>query len=177
MPWLYTLLWKKNSIYYWGPWCAHGCIIDGGWIVPKYLPVDSLPLIRRSGSLKHGNRYQAIAALREREYVVVVSQWYNRYVINRKRIRSLMALQAFVGPWPLLQFRNLFYTGGGTPWTSVQPVARLLPAHMITQTQNKRTHRHPCLEWNSNWRSQRSRERDSSGLRSRGDCDRPLGCH
>jgi hypothetical protein len=24
---------------------------------------------------------------------------------------SSMALQPFVGPWPLLQFRNLFYTG------------------------------------------------------------------
>jgi hypothetical protein len=26
-------------------------------------------------------------------------------------------LQPFVGPWPLLQFRNLFYTVGRTPWT------------------------------------------------------------
>jgi hypothetical protein len=50
-----------------------------------------------------------------------------------------MALQPFVGAWSLLQFRNLFYTDGRTPWTSDQPVARPLP------TQNKRTHRHPCL--------------------------------
>jgi hypothetical protein len=28
-----------------------------------------------------------------------------------------MALPPFVGPWPLLQFRNLFYTDGRTPWT------------------------------------------------------------
>jgi hypothetical protein len=28
-----------------------------------------------------------------------------------------MALQFFVGPWPLLQFRNLFYTDGRTAWT------------------------------------------------------------
>jgi hypothetical protein len=27
-----------------------------------------------------------------------------------------MALQPFVGPWPFLQFRNLFYTDGRTPW-------------------------------------------------------------
>jgi hypothetical protein len=48
------------------------------------------------------------------------------------------------GPWPLFQFLNL-YTVGRTPWTGDQPVARPLP-----------THRHPCLEWNSNPRSQHS---------------------
>jgi hypothetical protein len=32
--------------------------------------------------------------------------------------------QPFVGPWPLLQFRNIFYTDGGTSWTSDQPVAK-----------------------------------------------------
>jgi hypothetical protein len=30
--------------------------------------------------------------------------------------------------------------------------------HRTTQTQNKRTHRHPCLEWDSNPQSQRSSE-------------------
>jgi hypothetical protein len=54
-------------------------------------------------------------------------------------IHSLMAQQPFIGPWPLLQFRNLFYTDGRTPWTSDQPVARPLPTHRTTQTQNKRT--------------------------------------
>jgi hypothetical protein len=57
-----------------------------------------------------------------------------------------MALQPFVGSWPLLQFRYLFYTDGRTPWTSDEPVARPLPTHRTTQTQNKRTHRHPCLD-------------------------------
>jgi hypothetical protein len=45
-----------------------------------------------------------------------------------------MALQPFVGPWPLLQFRNLFYTDGRTPWMSDQTVAKPLPTH--------RQHRH-----------------------------------
>jgi hypothetical protein len=52
---------------------------------------------------------------------------------------SATALQPFVGPWPFLQFRNPFYTDGRTPWTSDQPVGRLLPIHRTTQTQNKRT--------------------------------------
>jgi hypothetical protein len=48
-----------------------------------------------------------------------------------------MALQSFFGPWPLFQFLNL-YTDGRTPWTGDQPVARPLPTHTTTQTQNKR---------------------------------------
>jgi hypothetical protein len=60
---------------------------------------------------------------------------------------------------PLLQFRNLFYTDGRTPWTSDQPVERTLPTHRTTQTQNKGTYKHPCLEWVLNPRSQRPSER------------------
>jgi hypothetical protein len=74
-------------------------------------------------------------------------------------IHSSMALQPFIRLWPFLQFANLFYTDGRTPWTSGQPVTRPLPTHRTTQIQNKRTHKHPCLEWDSNPRSQRSRER------------------
>jgi hypothetical protein len=50
-------------------------------------------------------------------------------------IHTSAALQPFVGPWPLLHFRNL----GRTPWMSDQPVAKPLPTHRKTQTQNKRT--------------------------------------
>jgi hypothetical protein len=78
-----------------------------------------------------------------------------------------MALQLFVGPWPLIQFRNHFYTDGRTPWTSDQPVARPLPTHR-TQTHNKSTHRYPCLEWDPSVRA----SEDSSCLRSRGHRDR-----
>jgi hypothetical protein len=49
-------------------------------------------------------------------------------------IHSSMALQPFIGPWPLLHFRNLFYTDGRTACTSDQPVARPLPTHRTTQT-------------------------------------------
>jgi hypothetical protein len=62
-------------------------------------------------------------------------------------IHSSMALQPFVGPWPLLQFRNLFfYTGGRTPGTGISP---LQGRYLHTGRQNKRTHRHPYLEWDS----------------------------
>jgi hypothetical protein len=64
----------------------------------------------------------------------------------------IMALQPFVGPWPLFSFLTL-YTAGRTPLTGDQPVARPLPTHRTTQTQNKRTQkRHPCLEWDSSGR-------------------------
>jgi hypothetical protein len=49
-----------------------------------------------------------------------------------------MALQPSVGSWPLFQFINL-YTVGGTPWTGDQPVARPLPTHRTSKTENKRT--------------------------------------
>jgi hypothetical protein len=52
-------------------------------------------------------------------------------------IHSSMVLQPFVGPWPLLQFRHLFYTDGMTPWTSDQPVSRPLP------TRRTKKHRMP----------------------------------
>jgi hypothetical protein len=48
------------------------------------------------------------------------------------------ALQPFFGPWPLFS-SLILYTVGRTPWTGDQPVARPLPIHKTTQTQNKRT--------------------------------------
>jgi hypothetical protein len=87
-------------------------------------------------------------------------------------IHSSMAVQPFVGPRPLLQFRNLFYTDGRTPWRGDQPVARPLPTHRTTQTQNKHTYRYPCLEWDSNPRSSVQASEESSCFRPRGCCDR-----
>jgi hypothetical protein len=60
-----------------------------------------------------------------------------------------MALQPFVGPWPLLSFLIL-YTVGGIPWMGDQPVARPLPLQGTTKAQNKRIHTHPRLECDSN---------------------------
>jgi hypothetical protein len=53
-----------------------------------------------------------------------------------------MALELFVGPWPLFRFLIL-YRVGRTPWTGDQ--AGSLPTHRTTQTQNKYTkYRHSC---------------------------------
>jgi hypothetical protein len=50
-----------------------------------------------------------------------------------------MALHSFVGPRTLFTLL-IRYTVGSTPWTADEPVARPLPTHRTTQTQNKRTH-------------------------------------
>jgi hypothetical protein len=47
----------------------------------------------------------------------------------------------------------ILYTDGMTPLTGYHPVARPLPTHRIN------AHIHPCLEWDSNPRPQRSSER------------------
>jgi hypothetical protein len=70
-----------------------------------------------------------------------------------------MSLQPLLGPGLFFNSVVIFYTDGSTPWTSDKPVARPLPTHRTTQTQNIRIHRHLCIEWDSNPRSQHSIER------------------
>jgi hypothetical protein len=104
------------------------------------------------------NHYRSIEKVKTQ---LSLKEWYCYHLLSLEEVIhwSSMALQAFVGPWPLLHFRNLFYTDCKTSWTSYQPVVRPLPTQRTTQTQNKRTHRYPCPEWNSNPQSQRSSER------------------
>jgi hypothetical protein len=73
---------------------------------------------------------------------------------------TIMALQPFDGHWPLFfQFLDPIHNQYGS-LSGDQPVARPLPTHRTKQTQNKRTkYTHPCVEWDSNPRSQRSSER------------------
>jgi hypothetical protein len=49
-----------------------------------------------------------------------------------------MALQPFVGPWPLFQFLEPIHSRQDS-LDGDQPISRPLPTHIITQTQNKRT--------------------------------------
>jgi hypothetical protein len=51
-----------------------------------------------------------------------------------------IALPANSGPWTLIQFCDHFFTDGRTLSTSDQSVARPLPKHRTTQTQNKLIH-------------------------------------
>jgi hypothetical protein len=67
--------------------------------------------------------------------------------IQTLHIIHLWLHSPFLGPWPLFSFL-IFYTIGMTPWTGDQPVARPLPTHRTN------AHRHPCLECDSNPRSQ-----------------------
>jgi hypothetical protein len=85
-------------------------------------------------------------------------------------IHSSVSLQPFVGLWPPLQFRNLFYTDGRTPWTKDQPVARPLSTHRTTQTQNKRIHT-PNIHALSGIRTHDRSVRSSEGS----SCLRPCG--
>jgi hypothetical protein len=50
-------------------------------------------------------------------------------------IHTSMTLQHFFWSSILLQFRNLLYTNGWSPWTSDQPITRPLPTYRTTQTQ------------------------------------------
>jgi hypothetical protein len=71
-----------------------------------------------------------------------------------------MSLPAHSRPWPLIQFRDHFFTDSRTPWTSDQLVARPLPKHGTTQTQNKHIYtRHSCVVLDSNPRSRLPSER------------------
>jgi hypothetical protein len=71
---------------------------------------------------------------------------------------AISLLPHMLGPDLSFNIIIFFCTDGRTPWTGNQPIARPLPTQDKTK-QNKRTHRHPCLEWDSNPRSQRSNER------------------
>jgi hypothetical protein len=82
-------------------------------------------------------------------------------------ISEVVLIHSFVHRWsysPLLgpglffSFVIFFYTDGRIPLTSDQPVGRPLPTRRTTQSQNKRTHRHSCLEWGWNPRSELSSE-------------------
>jgi hypothetical protein len=84
-----------------------------------------------------------------------------------------MALQPF-GPWPHFQFLNL-YTFARTLWMSDQPVARPLPTHTTTQTQNTRTETSmPPLGLEPTIAVFQRAKTVHALVRSRGLCDRQL---
>jgi hypothetical protein len=71
----------------------------------------------------------------------------------------------------LLQFSNHFYTDGRTSWTGDQSVARPLPTHRTTQTQNKHTDTHVLSGIRTHDPKVRANEYCSC-IRPRDNCDR-----
>jgi hypothetical protein len=87
------------------------------------------------------------------------------FIIDRSGLKLLLFIFSMNLQVLLLGLGQIFsflilYTIGRTPWTGDQPVARPLPTHMATNRIN--AHRHPCVEWDSNSRSQRSSDHDVS---------------
>jgi hypothetical protein len=74
-----------------------------------------------------------------------------------------LALPVHSGPWPLIQFRNHFFTDDRTPWTSDQHV---------TGEHKHRTHT-PNIHVLSGIRTTNPASENNSCLRARGYCDRP----
>jgi hypothetical protein len=103
------------------------------------------------------------------------------YTIYLWRSLSLITYGCFsfslwlYSPLDLSRFFNflVLYTVGGTPWTEDQPVARPLPTHRSTQTQNKHTDIHASSGIRIHDPSVRTGE-DVSCFRLRSHCDRPL---
>jgi hypothetical protein len=82
-------------------------------------------------------------------------------------------------PWALasaFQFHD-YFTDGRTPWTSDQLVARPLPKHRTTQTQNKHIHTPNIHALCGIWTHDPSFRvsEDSSCPNPRGHCDRQSG--
>jgi hypothetical protein len=84
-------------------------------------------------------------------------------------------------PWALASFFSfmIIFTDGRTTWASDQPVARSLPKHGTTQTQNEHLHTsniHALCGIQTHDPGFRVSE-DSSYLRPLGYCDRPYAVY
>jgi hypothetical protein len=102
---------------------------------------------------------------------LVTNMW--QYLKSTKNVPWNFTLQHTIYLWlysPLLNLGRFFsililYTDDRTSWAGDQPMARPLSTHRTTEIQ-KKAHRNPCPEWESNPRSQRS------CLTPRGHCGR-----
>jgi hypothetical protein len=79
-----------------------------------------------------------------------VREFYKHHLFKLLASRTYQWLYSLSGPWPFFQFLDL-YTVGRTHLTG-DPPRRYL--HTRQHKHRINAHRHPCLEWNSNPRSQ-----------------------
>jgi hypothetical protein len=95
----------------------------------------------------------------ERLIISMSHSFVKEHVSNLIRPLLLWLYSPLLGLGRVFSFLIL-YTEVRTPCTGDQPVARPLPTHRTTQTQNKRTqYRYPCLESDSKPGSRRSSEK------------------
>jgi hypothetical protein len=86
-------------------------------------------------------------------------------------MNALIALRPLVGPWSRFQFLDLFIQSVGLLGGGISPSRG---RHLGTQdSTNTDAHRHPCVKWVSNPRSQRSSERRQSAPHTALSLDRP----
>jgi hypothetical protein len=88
-------------------------------------------------------------------------------------INNIMALQPFVGPWPLLQFLDPIYAVDRAPW---RVISTSYGRYLHTEQHKHRIISHTDIHALSGIRTHDPRVRaskDSSCLRPRGHCDRP----
>jgi hypothetical protein len=79
-----------------------------------------------------------------RPYAIIFECQKRQYILFHSFIYSSIALQPFVGPWPLHQSHNLFYTEGRIPWTGDQPSqGRYLRTEQHKRRINAHTDIHP----------------------------------
>jgi hypothetical protein len=91
--------------------------------------------------------------------VKLLMQWSSCHIFNFSSTSFIHQwLYSFVGPWPLLQFRNLFTQSVGLLGRVISP-SQGPYLHARRHTQDERAQSHKYLEWDSNPRSQQSRER------------------
>jgi hypothetical protein len=125
-------------------YCALVCMITH-----NIHTVYALHLVRLSIPVMCSSKYRP-------GYIKIQTQFagnlYRKVLFSVFPVAPTFELRASVKRFVSLQFPNP-KTVGRTPWTGDQPVARPLPTNRIN------AHRHRCLEWDSNPRSQRSSER------------------
>jgi hypothetical protein len=124
-----------------------------GWNVSRYLPQESWTwnFLLRFYIVIPGNYFVIFLCDFSTRFMKVNACIWDRVCSH---VLSLKFIHSFINVSTASSYS--FYIDGRTPWTRDQPFARPLPTHRTTQTQNKRTHKHPYSKWNSNPRSQRS---------------------
>jgi hypothetical protein len=117
--------------------CRH---VESNWFyIPKLYSIWSMFLILLIRSISSILSWSIKVHL-----TVCVMNFNSGAVIIFCRLLKFFSLSIYGSAalsWVLAAFYNflILYTVGKTPWTGDQPVARPLPTHRTTQTQNKRT--------------------------------------